>query len=55
MWKFLTRQIARAWSELRAAEPESTGSAGEPHAARAARFGQSVRQARLARLRLGMY
>jgi hypothetical protein len=55
MWKFLMKEIARAWGELRATESEASDSAEQRHAARAALFGQSARRARQTRLRLGMF
>lgn len=49
------RQIVRAWSEFHEAESDTMVTATEPRPARGAQIAKSDRQARFARLRLGMF
>ena len=55
MWKFWMRELARTWRDLLAVYSDSTDTVTEPRVEREARAGWAARQARLARLRLGMF
>lgn len=55
MWKLWIREFARTWRELMAGGSDLNDSVTKPRDDREARAGLAARDARLARLRLGMF